>query len=180
MMPFSHNRFDDYMRAFIAASGCQTWLDIGAGAGKFGKMIREILPNAHTTGIEVNLHYINQYTLHKKYDIIRPINCVNLMGEHQMKYDAIICGDILEHLPKSKGVDLLSFLVYHAKFIVVIYPIKRIQNEYQGQKNEAHISAWSEHDFVGMEYQIIHTEQSDLILIDGYLDHERVLLNDFA
>jgi 2-polyprenyl-3-methyl-5-hydroxy-6-metoxy-1,4-benzoquinol methylase len=169
-MPFSHNRFDEHTKKVIQKCGYDNWLDIGAGAGKHGKMIRELLPDAHITAIEIELDYINKYKLQSIYSEVRPINAMQLMNEPTMIYDGIILGDVLEHLPKSQGVDLINFLVYRCKTMIIIYPLGRIQNEYKDSHYEAHVSVWGEHDWQLFDYDITKTLQSHFVVIRGYIN----------
>ncbi len=179
-MPFSHNRFDEYVKIIIKQSGCQDWLDVGAGAGKHGKMIKELLPDAHVTGIEIELDYLDKYSLTAKYDKVRLINAMQLTGEPRAVYDGIILGDILEHMPKSQGVDLVNFLVYRCKIMVIIYPIARIQNDWEGYQHESHISIWGEDDWGNFDYTIIDDPASHLVIVDGFIEHERIDINVFV
>jgi hypothetical protein len=180
-MPFSHNRFDEYMKSLIFQTGYDTWLDVGAGAGKFGKMVKQILPNAYILGIEINRDYVDKYKLREKYDGIMCFEAVQYLMNHPSDgWDGIILGDFLEHLPKSQGVDLVNFLVYRCKLMIIIYPIERIQNGYQGYGHEAHISIWGKSDWNNFEHQIVEDPASHLVVIDGYIEHERINVNVFA
>jgi hypothetical protein len=71
---------------------------------------------------------------------------------------------------KSVGLDLLNFLVYRSKLIIVKFPLQMIQNAWQGHKSEAHLSVWSEHDFHGMDYLFAERNFICLALIRGYLN----------
>ena len=176
-MPFSHNRFDQHMRTIIRQSGCLKWLDIGVGSGKFGKMLKDMLSGIHVTGVEINLEYIDKFSLTKKYDKVRPINAMKLMQEPENNYDGIILGDVLEHMPKSQGVDLVNFLVYRCQIMIIIYPLARIQNGWQGFDHEAHISVWGEQDWQNFEYIIIDDPASHLVIVDGFIEHEGIDIN---
>jgi 2-polyprenyl-3-methyl-5-hydroxy-6-metoxy-1,4-benzoquinol methylase len=170
-MPFSHNRFDEHMERAIKFCAYDNWLDIGAGAGKHGKMIRKLLPDANITGIERELDYIGKYKLQNVYDTVRPIDALDLMMHPTQTYEGIILGDVLEHLPKSQGIDLVHFLIYRCKTMIIIYPIGRIQNEYKGSKYEAHVSVWGLNDFKGLNlYGVELHPQSHFVVIRGYID----------
>lgn len=179
-MPYSSTRFDEHMKSIIKSLNYTVWLDVGAGSGKHGEMIKNILPGAHVTGIEIELDYIDKFKLAQKYDRIRPINAMKLTQEPQQIYDGIILGDILEHLPKSQGVDLVNFLIYRCKMMIVIYPIERIQNDWKGYQYEAHIAVWGEDDWKLFDYTIIEDPASHLVIVDGFIEHERIDINVFV
>jgi len=54
------------------------------------------------------------------------------MNDLGRTYDAVILGDCIEHMRKSVGLDLLNFLVYRSRIIVVKFPVQMIQDPYQG------------------------------------------------
>src|SRR5437870_5018807 len=85
-------------------------------------------------------------------------------------FDAVMIGDCIEHMRKSVGVDLLNFLVYRSKIIIVKFPLQMIQTSWQDHKSEAHISIWSEHDFRGMDYLFSERNFICLALVRGYLN----------
>jgi len=173
-MPFSHNRFDEYMETVIKTCAYDKWLDIGAGAGKHGKMIRRLLPHANITGVEIETKYISKYKLSAIYNTVRPINAMRLMDEPKTEYEGIILGDIIEHLPKSQGLDLIHFLIYRCKTMVIIYPLERIQNSYEDSRHEAHISAWGEDDWNLFISTIIRHPHSHFVVLEGYIPHKGI------
>jgi hypothetical protein len=111
-----------------------------------------------------------------KYNDVRIMNALELMNEPTIVYDGIILGDVLEHLPKSQGVDLVNFLVYRCKLMIVIYPIGSIQNNWEHYEHEAHISVWGQDDWQPFEHIAIVDSESELVLIDGYIEHERITI----
>ena len=153
-MPYSESTFDNKIKKFLSSHLEKNYLDIGAGAGKHGKIIRTINPSAHIIGIEVNKKYISQFGLKKIYDEINIGKIEDFVAEKTVKeprlmVDIAIIGDCLEHLKKSDGLDLLHYLVYRTKHIVVVFPSKWVQYDWQGGIHEAHRSVWWEKDFEG-------------------------------
>ena len=70
-------------------------------------------------------------------------------------YDLVIIGDCIEHMKKSEGIDLLNFLVYRSKYILIHYPNEYIQGTVDDHIHEAHISIWHESDFQAFDYKFI-------------------------
>jgi hypothetical protein len=178
-MPFSHNRFDGIVSHFIKESKYHRWLDVGAGSGKYAKMIRaelsQLAIKAHITGVEIEQDYIDKYKLNSRYDKIMNMDAaglVNVPGD----WEGIIIGDVIEHLPKSKGVDLIHYLVYRCKTMILVYPKKRIQGEWNGYKHEQHVSVWCPADWDYFDHRLWEDPASDLVIIDGYIEHEDIPL----
>jgi hypothetical protein len=80
-------------------------------------------------------------------------------------------GDVIEHMKKSEGLDLLSFLSYRAKYIVIVYPFGYLQYGVD-TPFDAHISAWLPWDFDNLGLEILNNYEEKymkLIILKGYL-----------
>lgn len=172
-MPFSTSIFDEIVKTTIKHLSPKRCLDIGAGAGKYGKIIRTIIPDSHIIAIEIEPSYISEYNLRHIYNEVKLMDALNLIYEKiDEQYDLVILGDILEHLKKSAGVDLINFLVYRTKYILVNYPFRYLQNDVDGYKHEAHISVWHENDFTAFNHISLVKDNQHLVFIEGYLSNE--------
>jgi hypothetical protein len=174
-MPFSHNRFDAIIAYFIAHSRYHSWLDIGAGSGKYAKIIRQNVTDAEITGVEIEQDYIVKYQLDVRYDKILHMDASKLLALPG-SWEGVIIGDVIEHLPKSQGIDLIHYLVYRCKSIIIVYPKGRIQDTWNGYESEKHISVWGVPDWQYFDYRIWEHPASDLVIVDGYIAHEDVPL----
>jgi hypothetical protein len=177
-MPYSSPIFDSELELYFREVRHGSVLDIGAGEGKYGEMLRRVQPNAKLIAVEVDADYVEEYKLRDLYDEVWGRDAVDLMNDLGRTYEAVILGDCLEHMRKSVGVDLLNFLVYRSKIIVVKFPVQMIQDPYQGHKSEAHISVWSEHDFRGMDCLFAERDFICLALVRGYLNQTLEWLPD--
>jgi trans-aconitate methyltransferase len=147
-MPYSAPSFDEITKAIIQMLSPQRVLDIGCGAGKYGELVRALVPAATVIGIESEAGYIERFKLDLIYDDVRQMNAIDLITSATEEfYDLVIIGDCIEHLPKSAGLDLLNFLTYRCAYILVVCPEFDVQNAHEGVQSEAHISVWSERDF---------------------------------
>jgi len=172
-MPFSHKLFDELSEKTISTINPKIILDIGVGAGKYGKILQKI-GGIHSIAIEIEKRYVTEYKLDMIYDEVRIMNAVDLIEtDIESKWDLVIIGDMIEHLKKSDGIDLLNFLLYRSKYIMVVFPDKYLQNEIHGNKYEAHISSWSKHDFVGFEHFYRELNNMRFVLINGFLNNSK-------
>lgn len=168
-MPYSLPFFDDVVNYLIKHIMVETCLDIGAGAGKYGKMVRQFHPGSRLTAIEIDPTYIEQFNLKDIYDNVLCQDATQLIEVLTENYDLVILGDCLEHLRKSQGIDLLSYLLYHSRYLLIIYPEGLIQGSWQGHPQEAHISAWFPSDFINYDHLLMKRMHTVLVAVNGFL-----------
>ncbi len=123
-------------------------LDVGAGAGWRGRQMRAAWPGAEVVAYETEIDYVQQYGLKSIYDGIRTRDVMMLLDSDGTEhYDAVFLGDVIEHLKRSDGLDLLHYLVYRTRHLFVVYPERYVQDAWEGHNSEAHRSAWELSDF---------------------------------
>ncbi len=173
-MPYSGGLFDDLARKVMGLVAPQTVLDIGAGAGRYGKMARECCPAVRLTAVECEQEYVDRFGLRAVYDEVRPCPASWLLSEVDASWDMAILGDVLEHMRKSEGLDLLHFLVYRTRYIWAVWPERYVQGSYNGHASEAHISVWTLSDIAGLgaDYQVYHRAPLWAAIVRGYLERE--------
>lgn len=169
-MPYSSPFFDNNVKDFIKNHRFMNYLDVGAGAGKYGAMIREVYPQAKIVAIEPDKEYIRKFKLSKIYDEI-----ISKKAEEyfftlpDFKTEVCIIGDCIEHLKKSDGIDLINYLVYRTHYIILIFPSAFIQYSYEGHALEAHISVWNKSDFAIYKHKFFKKPPMNMVIIQGYL-----------
>lgn len=151
-MPSSAITFDNLFQVICHITNPASVFDFGAGAGKYGKIVKLLkesgkLATAKTVAIEIDNDYINAFGLRLIYDEIVNLNLQSIVGDGSIHGDIAVLGDVIEHLPKSKGIDLCEFLMYQFKYIYVVTPVDMKQDSWHGKNQEMHISRWLEHDF---------------------------------
>lgn len=169
-MPFSAIEFDNEIEQYFRLTRHNSVLDIGAGEGKYGSMLRRARPEIKLIAVETDADYVERYKLRDLYDTVRVMDAADLMNDLDESFDAVIIGDCIEHMRKSVGIDLLNFLVYRTKLIAVKFPLQMRQDSWEGHKSEAHLSVWSEHDFRGMDVLFAERNSMCLSMIRGYLN----------
>lgn len=172
-MPYSSPLFDQEIQNLLRTVNTQCVLDIGAGSGKYGTMAKKLDSKIYTAAVEIDSSYIEQFNLKTLYDEVWLMPAGDLITPKYYNhfFDVVIIGDTLEHLKKSEGIDLLNFLIYRSRWIILQYPDKYLQNIWEGHSAEAHISAWCEADFAVFEKtQVEHKEDMRLVALRGYLE----------
>lgn len=174
-MPYSSFIFDRSIEKIIQLLKPETLLDLGAGAGKYGELVRKINPFIKLTAVEIEKDYIKQFNLYSIYDEVWNISATDLINPkyYDSTFDVIMIGDIIEHLKKSDGIDLLNFLIYRCRWIILEFPYRYLQNSVDGYHSEAHISVWAKDDFVSFDRTKLHAKDTQrLILLRGYLENK--------
>jgi len=175
-MPHSHWLPDNTTKKLLKSIKVNRFLDIGAGAAKFGKMVSLFHPNAEKIAVEIDETYVKEYKLHDFYNQVWVMPTSKLIEQKiDETYDLVIIGDCIEHMRKSEGIDLVNFLIYRTKYILIHYPDRYIQGTVDGHIHEAHISIWTEYDFMGFDYLLIKHGFIHTYAINGYLQNTSLL-----
>jgi hypothetical protein len=150
-MPYSSPIFDNELELYFREVHHSSVLDIGAGEGKYGEMLRRVQPNTKLIAVELDADYVEEYKLRDLYDEVWGRDAADLMNDLGRTYDAVILGDCIEQM---------------------------IQDPYQGHTSEAHVSVWSEHDFRGMDCVFAERDYICLAMVRGYLNQTMEWLPD--
>ena len=175
-MPYSEPLFDAKILEILRQIRPQTVLDIGPGAGKYGRMIRGLAAEGQTverlSAVEIDASYVETFDLGAVYDEIAIGDAGGLpdVGP-DAAWDLVILGDVLEHFRKS-GVDLLDYLYYRTKHILLVIPVDYVQGSWEGHGAEAHISVWRPEDFQNYRASLIVArtdggQETLLVMING-------------
>jgi trans-aconitate methyltransferase len=147
-MPHSATIFDDLCRQILRQVKPRSALDVGTGAGKYADLLREHHPGINIIGYEQEPSYLSQFELKKKYDELRCESAESILASRVREhFDLCIFGDVLEHLRKSLGQDLIHFLLYRAHYILLVVPLQYLQDDHDGVLTEAHVSSWHPREF---------------------------------
>lgn len=135
-MPFSSNTFDDIFTDQIARLDGPV-LDIGAGAGKYGKILKE--KNIICDAVEPTLDYINRYGIVDIYRNVYNCNLQNYIQNYSHnRYNVTIFGDIIEHLFLTEAIDIIDYFCYRSNWIILILPTKLPQDDVEHNYYEVH------------------------------------------
>ncbi|HEY3799429.1 MAG TPA: hypothetical protein VGL58_13845 [Caulobacteraceae bacterium] len=175
-MPFSVSAFDQHVAALIERMRPKSILDIGPGAGKYGKIVKALRESGvdlpFSVALEVDPSYIEAFKLNEIYDSVQLGDASSLpdIGA-DAQWDLVILGDVLEHFRKSRGVDLVDYLYYRTKYIILVIPVDYIQGAWQGHDSEAHLSTWYPEDFARYKASCFSSGPGEieiqLVLING-------------
>ena len=170
-MPGSFVVFDSLARQLIEWIAPQRAIDFGAGAGKFGRLLKAAAPGCRRIAIEPEASYVERFGLPALYDEVHVQTAAQWQAAQlDGRCDLAILGDCIEHMPKSVGLDLLNALAYRAAYILVIAPEFIVQGSVDGVDSEAHVSVWSERDLHWHDlWAYDNCRATSIFLLRGYL-----------
>lgn len=113
--------FDSLTQHVVKAINPRRILDIGAGGGKYGALLKNIVPECELTALECDEMAFSQLR-EVGYHQILPITADKLYERSGELYDVVILGDVIEHMLHSQGRDLLEFLNYRSRYLIISTP----------------------------------------------------------
>ena len=146
-MPHSATTFDSILQDHVRNIKPTSILDVGAGAGKNGKLIRNLGYTGNLECIEPTSSYITDFNLKSVYDTVHHTDLKTFIDtQYKFQYDLVIFGDVLEHLFRSTVIDYLDYFLYKSKWIIIIWPTNMPQNDVGNNKYEIHKSNFKIND----------------------------------
>lgn len=119
-MPFSLQPNKQWFIDIVKTLKIETMLDVGAGAGTYAEIFEENFPMVHREGIEAWSEYILKFDLYRKY---AKLYNYDVRKHENFKFDIVIFGDVLEHMPKEDAVALWEKVSKQAKYALIAIPI---------------------------------------------------------
>ena len=113
--------FDSLTQHVVKTINPKRILDIGAGGGKYGALLKNVVPECELTALECDEGAFPQLR-EVGYHQILPITADKLYERSGDLYDVVILGDVIEHMLHSQGRDLLEFLNYRSRYLIVSTP----------------------------------------------------------
>lgn len=138
-------------------------VDVGAGMGYYGNLIRTEFPDCHTIGVEAFGPYVTKYSLTRIYTVLINNDIRNVIK--MLRGDLIIFGDVLEHMKKEDALYVLDAAVKNFKYVLINGPkYFEVQHAVNDNKYEMHICSIGKEDC--KEYDIIEYNEFDDSMIN--------------
>jgi 2-polyprenyl-3-methyl-5-hydroxy-6-metoxy-1,4-benzoquinol methylase len=123
----------------------QRILDVGAGYGKHGVLLREYLdPTPVVHGVEAWEPYVDAHRLRGIYDHLYVRNILDFTDVELLSYDLVVMGDVIEHLEKQDGIDFINRV---SGWMVIATPAVHFNTDPHLPPTERHLSHWVPADF---------------------------------
>ena len=126
-------------------------LDLGCGNGKWGFLAREyadiwcgrsLQKTTHIEGVEIFEKYITP-AHNYIYDKIHIGEISEIVKTLPGDWDLVLCVDVLEHLPRERGIDLLKWIKENSRVGILALPTNvQRRGAPHGNKYEEHVCPW--------------------------------------
>lgn len=137
IMPYSFSWGKDIIineiMLLINSGKIKSILDVGAGAGVYGKLLKSYGYTGKLDALEIWDPYVEEFKLKETYDNVFVGDVRNF---DLFSYDYVIFGDVVEHLTYADAKEVLKGLFGRAMIAV---PFKMEQGEYAGNIYETHL-----------------------------------------
>jgi hypothetical protein len=158
-MPFSADVFNNLFQGHICKINPLSVLDVGAGAGKYGRFIRTLLPETSREAIEPTQKYIDEYKLGEVYN---NVHCTTIKefakNNPRNRYNVVIFGDVLEHFFRSEAIDYIDYFLYRSDWVFALWPTFMPQDDAMDNSYEIHKSNFNLIDLAA-KFDIHHYEK---------------------
>ncbi len=104
-------------------------VDVGAGSGTYHVLLSDVLREARWLGVEVWGPYVRRFRLEERYDEVVVADARYLAWDRLGAADLALFGDIVEHMSRAEGVELLGRALGHARFVLVSLPVVPMPQE---------------------------------------------------
>lgn len=143
-------------------------IDIGAGDGKWGKLLRGKVSSV--TALEAWLDAVTQNHLDQFYDHVIVMRAQDFSTWEN--YDIAIFGDVLEHIPRGESVPIVNELRDLGLHLYLTVPItKCVQDgKVYGNPFETHRDQWSHEELEDLGWKRLHAgpNPNGLVTIGTY------------
>jgi len=129
---------------YLADERPTTLLDVGAGYGKYGCLAREFAELTRVDALDVSAPMLPCYD-HVYVGDARQL--ARVLPPDTPRYDLALLIDVIEHLEKPEGFELLAGLLGRARRVLVTTPFGFRRQNYPDRPFETHRSGWYPWDF---------------------------------
>jgi len=141
-------------------------LDVGPGWATYSKLLKKA--GQLWDCVEIHEPYVKRFKLNEHYENIHVSNILDFAWEK--RYDAVIFGDVLEHLTKENAVAALLAAGMHSDYVIISLPLDGETNAPPGagdvdwgNVHELHIARWTFDEFLAelaaLNYTVVATDR---------------------
>jgi SAM-dependent methyltransferase len=152
----------DYTKQIVERSECLLTLDVGCGSYS---PLSQFRPRIQTVGLDAFPQAIEEARANGAHDryVVADVLTKNLddllVNCGGQKFDLVTLYDVIEHLPKRRGFELLERCEQlTSKYLLLQTPNGFLeQGPEHGNEHQRHLSGWFPHDFEGLGYKVYGT-----------------------
>jgi 2-polyprenyl-3-methyl-5-hydroxy-6-metoxy-1,4-benzoquinol methylase len=129
-------------------------LDVGAGRGIVGTMLDIYRTPEVVHGIEIHEPYARfAKKFYSEIFVGEAIEILQTMGDRA--YDVVTCFEVIEHLEKQRGYQLLREMERVGRLVFLSTPVKFFEQEqFDENAHQAHKSLWTPRELGKLGYEV--------------------------
>lgn len=158
----------------ILSGPCHNILDVGAGDGRWGKLLKGKVKRI--VALEIWPPYIRKYSLHSLYDGVFVMDAKKFDG--WADFDVVILGDVLEHMERDDAITLINKLKNAGVRTYLTVPVSTCIQDGTVYRNpyETHLDQWSDEELRALGWRHLHTgpNPKGLVQIGTYCLNEDI------
>lgn len=135
----------------------KTILDVGCGQGYPMQLLKISKKDLKATGVDLFEEYLREAKKLGVYEKLVKSDVMKLPFKSKT-FDTVICLQVIEHLPKKDGIELIKRLEDIAKYqVIVTTPLGYFDHpDMDHNKLQRHLSGWEDKDFEEYGYKVMH------------------------
>jgi SAM-dependent methyltransferase len=151
-LPFTYPRL---LKNKIHKNSIKTVLDLGCGDGDLARLINN-KNEFEITGVDIFGPYLKICKKEGKYQKVIKMDITKKLPFKDNSFDAVICLQTIEHVNKKAGIKLMERMEKIARKVVIVgTPVGEcIQEEYDNNPHQRHLSSWNPKDFQQKGYRV--------------------------
>lgn len=130
MLGSSSSLLDPTVRHLVGIVNPIEVLELGCGVGKFGSMVKPLLPTARLTAIQKLFAQEDSINLAAR-GYSRIIDA-DILDHYRIgfdeRYNLIVALDVIEHFLYSDVLSIINFSLYRADYMLLVWPSAHPQN----------------------------------------------------
>ena len=148
-------KFDYLSELQKSLLNCSTILDVGCGSNS---PIKNLSTNHYSVGVDIFEPWLNKSEVEKIHDKYYKLDVLKLDSKFKEKsFDCVIALDLIEHLTKEQGYELLEKMEKIAKKRIVIFTTNGYNPQHESDNNpwNVHKSGWTIKEIEQQGYNVI-------------------------
>lgn len=130
-------------------------LDAGVEVGALGALIRLYCRPKRLVGVDIYQPYLDQARRYGFYDELRRCDFREPLPFADREFDVAVCCEVVEHLRREEGVQLIQELKRIAKMVIITTPNGyHMQGELDANPFQKHLSGWYVRDLQRMGFKV--------------------------
>ena len=130
-------------------------LDCGCGIGRWGSLIKSLVPSKKVAGVEIDRKYLSQLRKKKSYDFLIQADVAYLPFKPE-SFDTVLAIEVIEHQTRKPAMSFLNYVDEVARWRVILTTPHGFLHTTENEEHrfEDHKSGWEPSDLEQNGYAV--------------------------